>query len=601
MRTVLWLWLCVVAILVCSSTAVLAQEEAPGDTSEAAPWISVTGAASLTSDFYEHSSDPTGAQTGRRPAALHRLVFTPTINIAGVLSLPLNLMITYPETNTTTPSINAPSLAEIFSNPANALGLSSFSPKIGWAQFHLGSYTPQLSELSGGDLQIFGAGFDLTPGSVQISASRGISQRAVEPDAARNTQGAYRRDMTTARLAFGKPDSTSVGFNLVYAKDDPTSIRNSIVTIIPSRPADDDPEIVIPGDTVRLRAEEGAIASINTKISIADGVTFQAEGAASAFTRDQSSNIFESSDNPLSSLFVTRTSTRFDAAGSASLALRMSTWGVTLTGLYMGAGFQPLAYPFNQSDRIDLKVSPMLNLLNGDFALSGTVGQRINNLSETKGEKMTQMIANGQLSVRFSDVLSLSSSYSNFGVRNNRQNPLDSQRIQNVSESFSVDPILNFSTIGVMHTLMLSVALDRFDDFNVVSGIESSNNTRSLTLTYNGVLESIPLTLGASGSYLENQLSAGTLAVRSIGVNASYRLLGGMLVPTASLVLSSSAFGQMQPDAQSFLRAGLRWRPDAAITVSANYTINTFAYGSAGARGNGFTEQMLQLGISSTF
>ena len=600
MRTVHWLF--VAAIAACSHVVALAQEETtPADTSTATPWISVTGAASVTSDFYEHSSNPTGAQAGRRPAALHRLVFTPTINIAGLLSLPLTLMVTYPETNTTTPSITAPSLAELFANPANALGLSSFSPKIGWAQLHLGSYTPQMSELSGGDLQIFGAGFDLTPGSVQLSASRGISQRAVEPDADRNVAGSYRRDMTMARIAFGNPDSTSVGVNVVYAKDDPTSITNTITSILPARPAEDDSSVVIPSDTLRLRAEEGAIASINTKVVLGQALTFSAEGALSIFTRDQRSNLVDPADNPASFLFDARTSTRIDGAGSASLSMRYSTWGVTVSGLYMGAGFQPLAYPFIQTDRLDLKVSPMLNLFNGDFTLSGTIGQRVNNLSETKGEAMTQTIANGQMSLRFSDVFSLSSSYSNFGMRNNRQNPLDSQRIQNVSESFSIDPMLTFTAGSVMHTVTASIGIDRFDDFNVVSGVETSNNTRSAVLAYTGILEDIPLTIGANTSRVENILTNGTLKVESYGVNASYRLLAGKLVPTVSMTLANSRFGSSPSDGQTFLRAGVRWRPTTNLTLLANYGASTYTYGTATTKGTGFTEQTLQLAVNTTF
>ena len=163
--------------------------------------------------------------------------------------------------------------------------------------------------------------------------------------------------------------------------------------------------MTLPPDTVRLRAEEGFITSLDTKIRIASGITFSAEGAVSVFTRDQRADTIAAKDNPIGDLFVARTSTRIDGAGSANLSFRFSSWGLTFTGLYMGAGFQPLAYPFIQSDRIDLKVSPMLNLFNGDLTLSGTIGQRVNNLSETKGEAMTQAIANGQLSVRFSDVI----------------------------------------------------------------------------------------------------------------------------------------------------------------------------------------------------
>jgi hypothetical protein len=243
----------------------------------------------------------------------------------------------------------------------------------------------------------------------------------------------------------------------------------------------------------------------------------------------------------------------------------------------------------------------MLNLFNGDFTLSGTIGQRVNNLSETKGEAMTQTIANGQMSLRFSDVFSLSSSYSNFGMRNNRQNPLDSQRIQNVSESFSIDPMLTFTIGSVMHTVTASIGIDRFDDFNVVSGVESSNNTRSAVLAYTGILEAIPLTIGANTSRVENILTNGTLKVESYGVNASYRLLAGQLVPTLSMTLANSRFGSTPSDIQTFLRAGMRWRATKNLVLLANYGVSSYTYGTATTKGTGFTEQTLQLSVNTTF
>ncbi|MEN9281391.1 MAG: hypothetical protein RL594_326 [Bacteroidota bacterium] len=599
MRTVLCLFI-VCCTLGCAET-LCAQDSVPGDSTDSEPLVRVSGSASVTSDFYELTSDPSIAQKGRRPAVLHRLVFAPTITIAGIVTLPLNVMITYPETNTTTPSITAPSLMELFTNPANALGLSSFSPKIGWAQLHLGSHTPQLSELSGGDLQLFGVGVDLTPGIFQASASRGIIQRAVEPDASRGINGAYRRTMTMGRIAVGNPDTTSVGVNLVYASDDPTSLRSSIVSIVPSGPFEGDPSVILPADTIRLRAEEGAIASVDMKTRIADGVTIAAEGAISAFTRDIGSNVLDPSDNPLSGLFTARTSTRFDGAANATLAFRYASWGISLSGLYMGAGFQPLGYPFQQTDRMDLKVSPMLNLLNGDLTFSGTIGQRVNNLSETKGERLTQTIANGQLAVRFSEVLSITSTYSNFGIRNNRQDAFDSARVQNVSETFSIDPMIVFSAAEMMHTFNVGLSIDRYDDFNLVSGVASSNNTRSALLTYTGVFQTMPLTVGLTASLLENALSIGTLTVSSMGVNASYRMLSGALTPTISLTRSQSAFARDATDTQTFVKTGLRWKPVKTMTMAVNYGINAYSYGDTATRGTGFTEHMLQLSLSTTF
>ena len=592
-------WIC--SLIIFYAINLHGQQKSQADSNTHVPWIEVKGSASISSDFYEHSANPSLSQVGRRPSALYRLIFAPTITIAGVLVLPLSVNITFPETNTTTPSISAPTIMEYFTNPANALGLSGFSPKIGWAQFHLGSHTPKLSELSGGDLQLFGLGIDIKPGNLHFKASHGISQRAVEPDVLRGGKGAYRRNMSMGRIAYGNPDSISLGLNFVHAKDDDKSLKNSTISIIPAHPLSDDSTIVIPADTLRLRAEEGFIASIDTKLLFTDGIIFSAEGAMSAFTANQSSALIEDVNNPLRGLYPTTSSTRFDGAGSANLSFQFTSWTLALSALYMGSGFQPIGNPFVQSDRLDLKVSPSFNLFEGDFTINGTIGKRINNLSETKGEQLNQMIANGQLSIRFSDVISLACTYSNFGIRNNRQNVFDSARIQNVSESFSIDPMFTFTAFDMMHTITTSFGMDRFDDFNIVSGLESSNDTRSAIASYIGIFNNIPLTIGANGSYLENSLFAGTLQVMTIGINASYRLFEGSLNPSVAITKTSSGFVINPADEALFMKVGVRGKINKNFSVTGNYAINDYHYGSGSSRGNSFSEQIIQIAMALTF
>jgi hypothetical protein len=340
-----------------------------------------------------------------------------------------------------------------------------------------------------------------------------------------------------------------------------------------------------------------------------DGVTLAGEAAVSAFTSDlrsdtlalaQGTDFINTMVNGVSNLFTPRVSTRADLAGTASVIIRQPAWGVTISALYMGAGFMPLGYPFAQSDRIDLKVSPMLRLLDGDLSISGTVGQRINNLSETKGEALTQFIANGLMNIRFSDAFSLSASYANFGIRSN--NVFDTLKIENVSQSFSIDPVVTLDGGSMQHTITGSVAFDTFDDFNVVTGAESSNDTRMATLTYTAFLTGLPLTVGAVGSYVENTLFTGAFVVRTAGVNASYRFLSGALTTTVSYTMAGSTFGATPTDTQGFLKASARWNITKNINVVASLSNNAFQYGQyLPTRGRSFSEQIAQLALNTSF
>jgi hypothetical protein len=585
----------VIVLLMCvGSTRAFAQEE-----EKSSPFLSVTGSFMVTSDLYSSSASPDSAQPARRPSGLYRLIFTPTLAIGDFISLPFNIILTSPETNTNTPSTPHPTLSQFFENPANSLGFSSFSPKIGWAQFNAGSFTPVLTPLTAGDQQIFGGGFDLKPGSLQFAASVGVAQRAIESDTAHRTIGRYRKDMYTARAAIGKADSSHFGLNVVYAKDAASSLANNIISIAPAHPSPDDPSVTIPTDTVRLRAEEGTVASADFGVAIADGISFQGEAATSIFTRDQSSTEQAIAGNPLGGLLTTRTSTRADFAGNSSLSLRQKLWGISLSGIYMGAGFVPIGYAFFQADRFEWKASPELHLFNRKLDLRGSIGERVNNLSKTKGETSTLLIGSTSMNAEISDAFSLSVSYSNFGLRNDQTS--DTLKVQNVSQSLSIDPTLTIMSETMSHMISLSMGLDSYDDFNTITGAQSSNKTRSLVFTYNVSFTKNPLSLGTTETYLENELPTGALIIRSAGVTGGYALFDRKLFPSLSVTTSGSTDGTGVTDDQLFLKAALRWEVIKNVSLQGSWGNNHYNYGNPAIHGSAFKEQLVQLALTTRF
>lgn len=563
------------------------------------PAVRVSGSISLSADYYTYSASPDSAQKGRRPAQLYRVMFTPTIDFGGDISLPINLNFLTPETNTLTPSVPSPSLSQILQNPANAFGLSSISPKIKWAKFDLGSHSPNYSELTAGDQPLFGAGFDLNPAKIIISASFGATQRAVEPDTVRNSSGTFRRDQYMARIGYGTPGKTSVTINAAFAKDDPSSIKSNIVRIAPAHALATDSTVIVPPDTVRLLAAEGVVTSLSTKVIISDGVDLSAEAALSSFTRDQSASPVDLKGNPFEFLMPMRASTRSDVGGSAALSFAFASWGVKLSGVYLGAGFVPIGYAFGQADRFEVSVAPYVNLLDNALSLRGSIGQRVNNLSSTAGETATHVIGSASVNATISDAFSVSAQYSNFGVRNNQIG--DTLKIQNVSQSMSIDPTIALQTGGVMHTLTTSIALDKYDDFNVVTGLESSNDTRTALASYSASFDSIPLSLGLMASYNENRLFEGDLVVRSIGFNAGYALFDRALEPRVSLIIGSSTFASAKTDEQLFLKFGVRARAGDLFSVSVDIGTNSFTYGDPIALGESFNESLAQLTLTTQF
>jgi hypothetical protein len=583
---------------VCRAQELPAAPEAPSLAVES-PSVRVSGSLTVSADFYEHTATPDSAQAGRRPAQLYRVLFTPTIELGGGVSLPINLNFLTPETNTLTPRVPSPSLGQILQNPANALGLSSISPKLPWAELHLGSHQPTYSELTAGDQPLFGAGFDLTPGHFRISASAGTTQRAVEPDSALNTPGAYRRDQYMARIGYGREGESSISLNAVFARDDASSLHDDVVSVAPMHAIAGDTSVVVPADTVRLRAAEGVVASLSAKAVIVDGIELTGEAALSSYTSDRSAAVVDIPGNPLKSLFTTRASTRADVGANAALSVALDSWGVKISGLYLGAGFVPIGYAFGQADRFEVAVAPWLNLFDRALMLKGSIGERMNNLSDNAGETATHVIGSASVDATIGEALTISARYSNYGVHNDQVG--DTLKIRNVSQSLSIDPTVTMHLGGVSHSLTTSLALDAYDDYNVVTGARSSNDTRSAMLSYNASVDSVPLTLGVIASYLENRLFEGDLIVRSLGLDASYALFERAIEPRASIVVGSSSLGGGPSDRQLFLKLGLRVRAGEHLSVGIDVGSNRFTYADARPRGSEFRESLAQLSLSTSF
>ncbi|MBK9183760.1 MAG: hypothetical protein IPM83_11720 [Ignavibacteria bacterium] len=216
-----------------------------------------------------------------------------------------------------------------------------------------------------------------------------------------------------------------------------------------------------------------------------------------------------------------------------------------------------------------------------------------------KGETLSQAIYGGTVNAQFSDGFSTMFRYSNFGIRNKRDQ--DTLRVENVSQSFGIDPSLMIDGEDVLHTLNASLGLDTYDDFNVVSGIESSNDMRSAIINYLGSIKPVPLSVGVNASYVENILFTGLFIVRSVGGMIAYRFLNGDVVPSVSITNSSTTFGPSPSDQQLFFKASVRWRITKTTAFLASYGNNNYTYGNPSSRSTAFTERMIQLALSTSF
>ncbi len=545
-------------------------------TGDSTTWV-LSGRTSLYAEYYSLSTEPTSFFYARRPAQLYRLFANPEIR-NGSFAIPFTLMITAQQTNFSTSLAQDQSLRQFVQNPLNIVACE---PRWKWLQLHLGSFTPRWSDLSAGDVQVFGLGADAQPGSVRISAFHGISQRGVSSFGLGSTianAGSYERTMTGVKFGFGASSDTHVDFHVVHSNDDTSSVR----TIL--------------SDSL-IRPEEHLVFSLAGHFVADTGVTLRIEAAGGITSRNTRSDILNSSTIPDFPLFTERVSSRIDYAANAVFAISKATYGLKIQSSYIGAGFSSPAFPLLVPDRFEISGTPRVSTSSGSFNLDATLGYKISNISRLQATSLSQVLFSANTQLVASDEITVLASFSNFGIRNTAIN--DTQRIQNVSQYACLTPIYRFKTQLGQQCVSLNFTRDKYTDDNLISGRFTSNNTTAVMLNYSVMLAQLPLSGQASLSYLLNNSSITTLTTLTFATSASYALFQNALIPGLRVNYSSIAYTQGEGNSQILIGIICAARLSSATSLQLNTSINHFSFGVT--RPSSYTENTVQLSVSTQF
>ncbi|MBS1536285.1 MAG: hypothetical protein JST20_00890 [Bacteroidetes bacterium] len=554
-----------VFLLICSIQITSAQTESS----------TLSGSMILSSDFYGTNADATSFFVPRRPSALYRMVFTPTITIDEI-SLPFSFILSSTQTNVITPTAPNQSFAQFVQNPMNTI---QCSPKYKWIELHFGTYVPQFSELTAGNSPCFGAGFDLSPlPTIRFAGFAGTLQRAIEPDSAGGSIGIFARRLYALKLGFGKRDETFIDFNYARSTDEVGSLIRRPVGIIP---------------------QEGINVSINSSTNFGGGFSLKSEIASSVFTRNTDAVLVPDNDLQfLGSLITVRQATRLDFAGTLTFGVNQQTWGANTNFRYLGDGYVPLGYLFYQSDMMEATISPFAYLLENKLTLGATFGWRRDNLIGTKSATTNQIIGAFNGFWQVADNFSIAGNYANYGIRNSISN--DTLRIQNISQNISISPSYTILATDTRHTISLTASLNSYTDSNPISGAFTSNDTRALILNYALALATIPFIGTFSISNLHNNLSIGELTVNAVSLGGSYTIGKRTLIPSLTITYSTTSQANFTPDTQYLIRLGLIATIDKALSLTLNSIVNFYQYGTSRLN-TSFSEKYLQLTASYIF
>ena len=524
--------------------------------------FSISGIMGMSYEHYGLSRKPTGWMgfTPRKPRNQVRFNFSPNMKFGKNFSLPFNFNFAMKPTNFTGPyaGISKQSFGQFITNPMNSFGLN---PKYKWAELQLGTQYLNYSDLSTGDIGVFGVGVDLRPENYFIKFFTGLSQQGIDfLTGPPTTNGAYKRKNWMLSIGKEKEGKYRVAMNFVKAKDDSTSAFPRPPTIKP---------------------QEGFTISVLSKIFLNKGWYAGIEGAQSIYTKD----LFLPLDSAKSSFkpFIEgHTSTIKDFAGDANFGKKGKNIDVGIKLKYIGAGFQTPGYPFMLPDRFDYTLNTKFNAWkkpSGGHKMNvvASVGQRVNNVSNTT-LKAKQFIGNLNWFTQFDDQFSLNISFNNFGFQ--APGGLNPYGIKNVSNDFGINPTYTWGNDKVIHLASLNYNYSKYDERDVITALVTSNNTHTVLLTYVPTFLTKDLSPDFSVMYFRNTLPGFKLMLATVSSGVSMPAMKKKMKMRLQAQYNYSKTNSFKNNNNLVASFNCDWNVTPKLTWATFISTNRFKYGN---------------------
>jgi hypothetical protein len=541
--------------------------------------FNISGTMGISYEGYGLNRKPTG-WTGylpRRPWNQVRFNFTPTMTFSKNFSIPFNFNFAAIPTNFagSYSGVTKQSIGQFITNPMNNFGVN---PKYKWAELQLGTQYLKYSDLSTGDIGVFGAGFDLKPKSYRIKFFTGISQQGINFfSGIPPVTGAYKRSNWMFQFGKEKENKYNFAFNLAKGKDVISSSLPPPATIKP---------------------EEGVVMSLVSDVYFNKGFYLKMEGAQSVFTKDLTTPLspLVSSLKPFISA---HTSTVKDYAAQAAIGKKSSKFDIGVMAKYLGAGFQTTGYPYLQPDRIDYTVNTRILAWKNKMNVVASLGQRVNNVSNT-ALKAKQFIGNLNWFTQFDDHWSLNVNYNNFGFQSN--SGINPYGIKNVSNDMGINPTYTWSNKKMSNLLSLTYNYSKYDERDVITGATTSNNTHMALLTYVPVYFNKDISPDFSVLYFYNNVPGVKTTLLTISTALSMPAAKKKLQLRGQLQYTMGKLNSFSSNNNFIASCNVDVKLNKQLTWTNYFTTNYFKYGNEiTPNGANYLESTVRTGLQYRF
>jgi len=545
--------LCFIAIL--SVTGATAQKKSP---------VKISGTAGISYEGYGLTRKPSGwlGYMPRRPWHQVRFNFTPTIEFSKNFSLPFNLNFAAFPTNFAGPyaGLKKQNFGQFITNPMNNIAIN---PKYKWAELQLGTQYLKYSDLSTGDIGVFGAGVDLRPGNFLIKFFTGTSQKGVDyvaPGLPTGIDGGFTRRNWMAQLGYGKEGKFLFALNFSKGRDVLTSST-------PPPP--------------NLKPQEGFVMSLVGEATTKKGWFIKMEGARSVFTKDLTAPL-DSLAEKFKPFIDGHTSTVADYAVQGAIGKKSTNFDIGVKLKYFGAGFQTTGYPYLQPDRVDYTLDTRFNAWKakeGNYKMNvvASIGQRVNNVSSTS-LKAKQLIANLNWFTQFNDHWTLNLNYNNFGFTSAAGiNPFG---IKNVSNDIGINPSYTFMNSKMSHMINLSYNYSKYNERDVMTGLTTSNNTHTVLLTYVPTYFTKDISPDFTLMYFLNDVPLVKMSLFTISAGLSKPVAKKKVQLRGQLQYTLGKLNSFSSNSNFIASCSIDWKIGKKLTWNTYMTTNYFKYGN---------------------
>lgn len=524
--------------------------------------FSISGMMGVSYEYYGLSRKPSG-WTGfspRKPWNQLRFNFTPEMKFGKNFTLPFNFNFATTPTNYAGPyaGIKKQSFSQFITNPMNSFGLN---PKYKWAELQLGTQYLNYSELSTGDIGVFGAGFDLRPGNYVVKFFTGISQQGISfftgPP---QTNGAYKRNNWMLSLGKAREGKYSLAFNFVKAKDDTNSV-------------------VVP--PAGVKPQEGFTTSLAGKVFLGKGWYAGTEAAQSLYTK----NLLLAKDTAKPSFkpFIEgHTSTVKDYAAEFNAGKKTQNFDIGAKLKYIGAGFQTPGYPYLLPDRFDYTLNTRFNAWKdstGGYKMNvvASFGQRINNVSNTT-LRAKQFIGSLNWFTQFNEHWNLNISFNNFGFQ--APGGINPYGIKNVSNDLGINPSYTWSNEKIIHLLSLNYNYSKYQERDVLTGNITNNNTHTALLTYVPTFLQKNISPDFSLMYFRNSIPGFKLKLITFSAGAGAPAFKKKANLRGQLQYNYSKINSFKNNNNIIASFNCDWKLSAKLNWTTFISTNQFKYGN---------------------